>query len=86
MKYCCERFEMHHQFPRTHGLNVRVVKYSEKDLLDKKNLYRFHITNGYGENQKNVPNLNIAFCPFCGTHLFKYYDNDDYVNEMPGYF
>lgn len=86
MKFCCDRFEVHHQFPRTHGLNIRIIKYSKSELLDKENLYRFYITIGYNENQENVPNLNIAFCPFCGINLFKYYKNDECVNEVSGSF
>ena len=86
MNFCCERFEIHYSFPRSHGLNIRVVKYSESELLDKFNLFRFYITNGYQVDETNIPNLNIAFCPFCGTNLFNYYKSDEYINEVPGRF
>lgn len=86
MKYCCDRFKMHYEFPRTHGLNIRIIKYSEDELLDTKNQYRFYIANSYHEGQENVPHMNIAYCPFCGTSLFKFYKKDEYVNEKPGHF
>lgn len=86
MKFCCERFQTYYHFPREYGPNIRVVKYSETELLDKNNLYRFYVSFGYQKGDKNVLNLNIAFCPFCGANLFELYKNDYYVNEEPGYF
>jgi len=86
MKFCCERFEMHYFFPDNYGMNIRIVKYAENELLDKRNLYRFYITQGYALGQTNVSNLNVGFCPFCGENLFKFYKSDHYVNEKPGYF
>lgn len=86
MKFCCDRFKMHYEFPRNHGLNIRIVKYTPEELIDTKNLYRFYIAIGYNESQKQVAHLNIAYCPFCGTSLFRFYKNDEYINESPGYF
>lgn len=86
MKYCCEWFRINHSLPREKGLNIRIVKYSPKELMDEKNLFRYYISYAYIKEDKNVPNLNIKFCPFCGTNLYKFYKSDDYINETPGNF
>lgn len=28
--------------------------------------------------------VNMNYCPFCGTNLFKFYNKDKYVNEVEG--
>jgi hypothetical protein len=86
MKFCCDRFKSFHERPDYYGLNIRIVKYPTDELFDKDHLYRFYISEGYVENQKNVIFMNIAFCPFCGENLFKFYDNDCYINQEPGPF
>ena len=86
MKYCCEWFKSNHKLPREVGLNIRIIKYPETLLMDKANLYRYYISQAYTKEQQNVANLNIKFCPFCGTNLFKFYKNDEFVNESPGNF
>ena len=86
MDYCCERFESAHSAPNHYGLNIRIVKYTKDELLDKEHLYRYYITAGYKEEDIRVPNFNIAFCPFCGMNLFDFYASDKYVNERSGKF
>ena len=86
MDFCCERFQTYYERDRTSGPNVRIVKYSPQDLIDTKFLYRFYIAYDYTGKENLVPNMNIAYCPFCGTHLFKFYRDDQYVNEQPGFF
>lgn len=80
-KYCCDKFKMQLSFNKEQGLNIRIIKFKPDDLVDKSNLYRFFITPGYTEADRAVPTLNIAFCPFCGRNLFKYYKEEKYVNE-----
>lgn len=82
MKYCCDKFKQNLSLDSMIGLNIRVVKFNEEDLIDKKNRYRFFITPGYKLGDRDVPTYNIAYCPFCGTNLFKFYANDKYVNEV----
>jgi len=86
MKYCCERFKSAHNMPSYYGMNIRIVKYLPEELVDKKNLYRYYITRGYDETEKQIASFNVAYCPFCGTSLFKYYKSDEYVNEKSGRF
>jgi hypothetical protein len=86
MDYCCERFESAHNIPNHYGLNIRIVKYKEEELLDKNYLYRYYITSGYMETDTKVPCFNIAHCPFCGVRLFDFYASDIYVNEKSGKF
>ena len=86
MEYCCERFESAYNMPNNYALNIRIVKYAPEELLDKKHLYRYYITGGYKETDVKIPCFNIAFCPFCGTNLFKHYTSDKYANEKSGKF
>jgi hypothetical protein len=86
MKFCCERFQNYHERPRTRGPNIRIIKYDPLDLVDNRYLYRYYISYDYEQTQKLVPNMNIAYCPFCGTSLFQFYNSDNYVNEQPGLF
>jgi hypothetical protein len=86
MKFCCERFQNYYDRPKTRGPNIRIVKYSADQLLDTTYRYRFYIAYDYTDEARLVPNMNIAYCPFCGTHLFEFYRDDKYVNEQPGFF
>lgn len=86
MKFCCDRFNAAYILPNYYGLNIRIVKYKSDELFDTRNLLRFYITTGYKEGDVNVPNFNIAFCPFCGKDLFDFYKSDNYANEKSGKF
>jgi hypothetical protein len=86
MKFCCDRFESGYNMPNHYGLNIRIVKYTKEELIDKQNLYRYYITPGYKEIDVKVPCFNIAFCPFCGTNLFSFYTLDEFINEVSGKF
>jgi len=81
MKYCCGRFKDQVSFERTQGLNIRIVKLKGNNLLDFQSPYRFFITPGYQSSDRAVAAYNIAYCPFCGKDLFKFYKKDDYINE-----
>lgn len=83
MKYCCREFSQAVSIDRRVGPNIRIVKINsdEVELFDPSKPYRFFITNGYNENDKNVFRRRIEFCPFCGTKLDRYYNHDDYINE-----
>jgi hypothetical protein len=86
MDFCCDKFKSFYERPNYYGLNIRIVKYPKNELLDKNHQYRFYISEGYTEGQENVVFLNIAYCPFCGENLFKYYNKDNYINQEPGPF
>lgn len=81
MKYCCDKFKDQLSLERTQGLNIRIIKFKSDELLDTKSLYRFFVTPGYQSSDRAVATYNIAYCPFCGKDLFKFYNNDDYINE-----
>ncbi len=81
MIFCCERFQSRHESSREMGLNIRVVKFSDKELMDAKSPYRFFVSVAYKKEDRCVPTLNIAYCPFCAQNLFEFYKDDQYVNE-----
>lgn len=80
-KFCCEKFRNRVEFRKEEGLNIRIIKFTESELLDKEKRYRFFITPGYTDSDRNVMTLNIAYCPFCGQNLFQFYSSDEYINE-----
>lgn len=80
--FCCDKFKNRLELPREEGLNIRIIKFEPKELLDREKPYRFFITPGYNLRDRNVPTFNIAYCPFCGQNLFKFYTQDGYVNEV----
>ncbi|MGE7775631.1 hypothetical protein ACQKLP_12955 [Chitinophaga sp. NPDC101104] len=80
-RYCCEKFANQLELSREHSLNIRVLKFEPKDLIDTEKRYRFFITPGYTLADRSVPVYNIAYCPFCGKDLFKFYKDDAFVNE-----
>ena len=51
---------------------------------NKRNELRFFMTMGYEKFSLLNAMANIAFCPFCGTNLFDFYDKDEYANEIEG--
>ena len=79
--YCCDKFRNQCLQNRETGLNIRILKFNEVELLDNESPYRFFITPGYSLTDKLVPTYNISFCPFCGQNLFMFYKDDRYVNE-----
>ena len=85
MKYCCEKFQMYHDFPNTTSPNIRVVKFQPipEAGIDTSH-YSFHITMGYQKFSIKLPTMLISYCPFCRTNLKKFYKSDDYVNEFEG--
>lgn len=87
MNYCCDSFR---SFCLERGLigegdsqrevypNIQIVKL-EKDRFDQgNNLYRFLLVCGL--QKEKPPVVNMRHCPFCGTNLFDFYQNDKYVN------
>lgn len=82
MKFCCDKFKTRQELPRQSGLNIRVIKFSSKELIGGNDELRFFVTPGYSLGDQGVYTLNIAFCPFCGQNLFKFYKDDAYINEF----
>jgi hypothetical protein len=89
MKFCCARFESYHQdsgkidagsFKRETYPNIKIVKLSPNDHNQGKNLYRYLLVCGFME-QAPPSFVNMKYCPFCGTDLFKFYRSDEYVNN-----
>lgn len=82
MKFCCDRFESRWESPSEKGMNIRVLKFAPNELMmATKSEYRFFITPGYLDINTWIPLMNIAYCPFCGIHLFEFYNDDCYINE-----
>lgn len=83
MKFCCQKFNSGWSLNRVSPLNIRVVKIDLKEVpeINPKYPYRFYLTIGYREGEKNVPSRFLSFCPYCGKDLFKFYKSDEYVNE-----
>ena len=80
-KYCCDSFKLEAELPRETGLNIRIIKFDKNELMSPSSEFRFFITPGFNLQSKSIPTLNIAFCPWCGKNLFKYYKSDEYINE-----
>jgi len=85
-RYCCERFEsyvedslevLEGQIVAEHFPSIKIVKGVADKFNNGKNLYSFLIICGFIKD--NPPTIVIAFCPFCGKNLFKYYKDDKYV-------
>lgn len=56
----------------------------EYRINTKRNDIRFYMTMGYEKFSFDLAMVNINFCPYCGTNLHKYYDKDEYANEIEG--
>jgi hypothetical protein len=82
MNYCCDKFRHHALCESEVGLNIRIIKFTADQLLDKEKSYRFFITPGYKVTDRQVPTMNVRYCPWCGQDLFEFYDSDNYVNEV----
>jgi len=83
-KYCCNSFMARLETDRGMGLNIRIVKLTEREVFDKKELkkpYRVFLTEGYEIGQSNVKMALIKFCPFCGKEIERFYSLESYVNE-----
>jgi len=83
MEYCCREFGQLTSIDRRIGPNVRIIKIDicKVRLFNPERPFRFFITNGYNEKDKNVSRRRIEFCPCCGTKLEDKYNHDKYVNE-----
>ena len=92
MKYCCQKFEVSHRTSKNMGLNIRVIKLSDRYIeankargisILKKDFYSFILTEGYEDElyTKNQQYTFIDFCPYCGKKLSKYYSKDEFINE-----
>lgn len=91
MIYCCEHFKTLIEVKKTYGLNIRIIKLSERYIentkkrglsIEENELYNFIITESYSgilDNKKQ--SLFINYCPFCGKELRKYYSKHKFINE-----
>ena len=85
MKYCCDRFKSYHEdnsliidgkvvverYP-----TIKIVK-----LKDESTMWPFRYLFVLGLVKKRPPVISMAYCPFCGTELFNFYNSDQYLNE-----
>lgn len=85
-KFCCNSFQFFYSSEKNYGLNIRVIKLSDRFIqrgdLDFDKVY--YITEGYegniGADEKRIV---INYCPFCGKELKVFYGKDDsYVQEI----
>ncbi len=83
MKFCCTEFKGDWELRRETGINIRIIKYSAKelDILKFPHKYRFIMTVGYNKDEMNVPKKFINYCPYCGMKLEGFYNSDSYINE-----
>lgn len=88
-KFCCEHFKSRYEdggiikdhegnpikeiFP-----NIKIIKIKSDNYNKGRNLYRYLFVCGLLKDKP--PIINMAYCPFCGTHLFKFYTKDEYIN------
>lgn len=88
MKFCCHDFETDWHLDRQARPNIRVVKIDTNQVpeINPKYPYRFYFTVGYEQNEKGVPGRFLKYCPYCGKDLFKFYQDDKYVNEPNQFF
>ena len=84
MRFCCHAFQRDWNLHREGLPNIRIVKIDviEVPEIDSKYPYRFYLTVGYEENDKNVPRRALNYCPCCGQNLNEFYKSDVYINEQ----
>jgi transcription initiation factor IIE alpha subunit len=64
---------------------VIITKEGKEQLINtKRNDIRFYMTMGYEKFSFDLAVANINFCPYCGTNLHKFYNKDEYANEIEG--
>ena len=83
MNFCCNSFQTDWFLDSRARPNIRIVKVDLKEVpqIDPKYPYRFYFTIGYSPEERNVPVRFIKYCPYCGKNLFKFYRDDEYINE-----
>lgn len=83
MKFCCDKFKQDWSLRRETGINIRIIKYDQKEMaiLNNGQKYGFILTVGYEKGETRVPARFINFCPHCGKLLKKHYKKDIFVNE-----
>ena len=88
MKFCCDKFKRDYDLGKIYDgeklikelyPNIRIVKTQPHKFSQGENLLRFLFVCGFTKD--NPPVINMKYCPFCGTHLFDFYKEDNYVNE-----
>lgn len=93
MTFCCSNFEGNYLIKNGFAPNIRIVKFKSEFLISplinaeirgKRNDLRYFITLGYNSFKLDLPLMNIRFCPYCGTNLYKFYDKYEYANEIEG--
>ena len=91
LKYCCEDFEFRMKLEKFQHPNIRMVKWTNSLMFrrekNKKSMcYGFIWTDGYEKEFDliDVHGIPMAYCPFCGKDLYRYYKSDEYVHEIEG--
>lgn len=93
MEFCCPNFEGNYLIKNGFAPNIRIVKFTSEFLISqstnkvfksKRNDLRYFVTLGYDEFKLDLPLMNINYCPYCGTNLYKFYNKDEYANEIEG--
>lgn len=83
-KICCDDFKYRYEGSSSMGLNIRIIKLTEEEVMKKEDLenpFRFFITEGYEKGEVAIKRILIDYCPFCGSRLADFYAKDDFVNE-----
>jgi hypothetical protein len=69
------------------GKGVDIVRDGQviKVIDNSKSSYRFYISYTNDKFKLSSPLfLFISFCPHCGQNLYKFYNKDEYANEIEG--
>lgn len=79
-KFCCDTFKGNYQAVTDREVfpNIKIVKIENERINIGKNPYRYYFVCGFLRDKP--PYINMRYCPFCGTDLFKFYKSDEYVN------
>ncbi len=93
MNFCCDRFMSHfavnaydkdgkvlvERFP-----SIKIVK--PESTSGEKIIKPYRYLFVCGPINEKSPFINMAYRPFCGTSLFKFYADDNYLHEQSVHF
>lgn len=95
LKFCCSHFQAGYYLENKYNLAIQIIRFTSEYLIKgnandkgskrKKDDTRFFITTGYETfGLERVIGTSISYCPYCGKNLYKFYQSDEYANEIEG--